>query len=32
MPFTEAISMVHEGAVTHAPSCVLILKAATYIG
>ena len=32
MPFTEAISMVHEGAVTHAPSCVLILKAAKYIG
>ena len=24
---TEALSMVHEGVITHAPSCVLILKA-----
>ena len=27
MPFEEAVAMVHEGAITHAPSCVLILKA-----
>jgi ADP-ribose pyrophosphatase len=27
VPFEEAASMVHEGAITHAPSCVLILKA-----
>jgi 8-oxo-dGTP pyrophosphatase MutT (NUDIX family) len=31
VPFDEALSMVHEGAITHAPSCVLILKAARYL-
>jgi 8-oxo-dGTP pyrophosphatase MutT (NUDIX family) len=31
LPFKEALSMVHEGAVTHAPSCVLILKAARHL-
>jgi 8-oxo-dGTP pyrophosphatase MutT (NUDIX family) len=28
VPLEEAVSMVHEGAITHAPSCVVILKAA----
>lgn len=31
MPLEEAVSMVHEGAITHAPSCVLILKAAALL-
>jgi 8-oxo-dGTP pyrophosphatase MutT (NUDIX family) len=31
MPFEEALSMVHEGAITHSPSCVLILKAAQHL-
>ena len=31
MPLHEAVSMVHEGAITHAPSCVLILKAASML-
>lgn len=31
VPLEEAVSMVHEGAITHAPSCVLILKAASML-
>jgi len=31
MPLHEAVSMVHEGVITHAPSCVLILKAASML-
>ena len=29
--YAEAVSMVHEGAITHAPSCVLLLKAGEYL-
>lgn len=31
MPFDEAVDMVMEGRITHAASCVLILKAAKYL-
>lgn len=30
--FDEAIEMVMDGRITHAPSCVLILKAARWVG
>ena len=31
LSFEEAIGMVHEGLITHSPSCVLILKAARFL-
>lgn len=31
VPFAEAVRMVMESRITHAPSCVLILKAAEYL-
>ena len=32
VPFAEAVRMVEDGRITHAPSCVLILKARRVIG
>jgi len=32
VPFDEAVRMVEDGRITHAPSCVLILKARKVIG
>ncbi|HVF88111.1 MAG TPA: NUDIX hydrolase [Pyrinomonadaceae bacterium] len=31
VPFAEAVGMVMESRITHAPSCVLILKASKYL-
>ncbi|HVF27980.1 MAG TPA: NUDIX hydrolase [Pyrinomonadaceae bacterium] len=31
VPFAEAVKMVMESRITHAPSCVLILKASEYL-
>lgn len=32
VPFDEAVRLVMDGTITHGPSCVLILKAARFIG
>ena len=32
VPFVEAVRMVEDGRITHAPSCILILKARRVIG
>jgi 8-oxo-dGTP pyrophosphatase MutT (NUDIX family) len=32
VPFVEAVRMVEDGRITHAPTCVLLLRARTYLG
>ena len=32
LPFAEALQMVFDNQITHAPSCVVILKAAAVLG
>lgn len=32
VPFNEAVRLVMDGTITHGPSCVLILKAARFLG